>query len=130
MTKLEEFDLSKIEKLECTNNIALVSIRTFVESVVDSELRTYNKHYPVFDYENKCLKMNAPLVRLGTHCCTLVLPFKDIIDECGDDDCNPERVFFELGLFVMEEMKERLEIKFEKFIENIQKEFNGEFLDD
>lgn len=129
MTKLEEFDLSKIEKLEGTNNIALVSIRTFVKRIVDSELRTYNKKYPVFDYENKCVKMNAPLVRLGSHY-TLVLPFKDIIDECGDENNNLEKAFFELGLFVMEEVKERLNTKFKKFIENIQKEFEGEFLND
>ena len=130
MTKLEEFDLSKVEKLEGTNNIALVSIRIFVKSIVDSELRTYNKNYPVFDYENKCIKMNAPLIRMGTHCCTLVLPFKSIIDECGDEDNNSERAFFELGLLVMEEMKERLNTKFKAFIENIQKDFEGEFLND
>jgi hypothetical protein len=126
MTKLEEFDLSKIEKLEGTINVALVSVSTFVERIVDNELRSYNKYYPVFDYENKCLKMSAPLNRVGTHC-TLVLPFKNIVDECGYyNDCNPERVFFELGLYVMAEMKERLKTKFETFKENIQKELKGE----
>ena len=129
MIRLEEFNLSKIEKLEGTNNVALVSVITFVEKIVDNELRSYNQCYPVFDYENKCLKMNAPLNRVGTHY-TLVLPFKDIVDERRDDDCNPERVFFELGLCVMKEMKERLNTKFKAFIENIQKEFEGEFLND
>lgn len=129
MTKLEEFDLLKIEKLEGTINVALVCVSTFVERVVDNELRNYNKHYPIFDYENKCLKINAPVCRTGRHC-TLVLPFKNIIHECGDNDCNSEKVFFELGLLVMKEMKRQLKTKFETFKENIQKELEGELYHD
>lgn len=134
MTKLEEpnnkFDLSKIEKLELTREVALVSVSTFVERIVDSELRSYNNFSPIFDYENKCLKMAAPKYSCGYYC-TLVLPFEDIVDECGyRGDYNPERVFFELGLYVMAEMKERIKTKFKVFKENIQKEMENELFCD